>query len=300
MDFEANLIEQLRKNNSFIGDDCAVFDKFVISTDSLVQNIHFSLDYSSNFQIGYKSAAVSLSDVAAMGAKPKYILLSISLPKDKTNFAKGFLEGFNSCINKFNVTLIGGDTTGSNNTIFINTTAIGTIIDKPIFRKGAKQGDTIYITKIPGLSHLGLKLLQTNKIQLHENAVKTHLMPEPEVNKALIIAKNKLANSMQDLSDGISKDLKTLCTENNCGAIINLDLLPVPKCKTFTELELLNIALHGGEDYSLLFTSNKSTKTITALLDKVYPIGKITSDRDIVVADKEEKKTLSNLTYKHF
>jgi len=300
MNFEAQLIEKLKKNNKYIGDDCAVFDKFVITTDALVEDIHFSLRFSKDYQIGYKTASVSLSDIASMGAIPKYFLLSLSLPERKTNFHIEFHKGFMDCLNKYNVKLIGGDTTGSKDKIYINGTAIGEIINTPVLRSGAKVGDSIYITKQPGISALGLKLLQVNKAHLNEEAVKFHQMPEPEVEKGIAISKNKLANAMQDVSDGISKDLATICKESNCGAEIDLEQLPLPSCKEFTKEQLINFALHGGEEYSLLFTSNKDFSLIKELLGEVYKIGVITLSKKLYIKDKSQKKELSDLTYKHF
>lgn len=300
MNFETELINKIRQNNNYIGDDCAIFDNYVITTDALIEDVHFSLNYSSNYQIGYKTAAVSLSDIAAMGALPLYFLLSLALPKEKTHFAEDFISGFNDCLEKFNTKLIGGDTTGSKDRICINGTAIGRIQNNPILRKGANIGDNIYITKVPGSSAMGFELLKQNLPQLNIKAVNAHLTPEPEVEKALIISKNNLATAMQDVSDGISKDLSTICIESNCGAEIDLTLLPIPKCEHFSEKQLIEFALHGGEDYSLIFTSNKDLSLIKNLLNEVYPIGIINATKDITIKNKNHKNVLSNLTYNHF
>ena len=302
-DFEKKLISLLEKKHKFIGDDCAVFDRFVITTDSLVEEVHFTLSLSTPYQVGVKTVCANLSDIAAMGAKPEYFLTSLSMPENNLFFAEGFLEGVEQTLGKFNINLIGGDTTGSTNSIFINAVAIGEVINKPILRSGAKIGDRVYLTGITGYSAIGYYILANNieiKDPFYAYAVKKHLEPLPQVEEGIVIAENNLATSMIDISDGLSKEINEICRKSKVGCVLYSELFKLPEIGLFSEEELIKYFLHSGEEYILLFTSPKEENEIKKFLPDAFLIGEITDDKGVFVKVGSSLVKLTDFTYNHF
>ena len=249
-----------------IGDDCAVYPaksgmKEVVSTDALVEDIHFKLSTTTPETLGRKAISVSLSDIAAMGGTPKRVLVTLGLPKKlSVSFLDKLYSGFNEICNQFKVELCGGDTVSSPKSFFINVTVIGEA--KRVFtRKGAKPGDLIFVTGTLGDSSLGLKLLGNKKKggKDHKFLVKRHLDPLARVEEAGLLARSKLnITSMIDISDGLVQDLYHVCKASKVGARIFQERLPqspefIRTCakNKFSPLPHL---LNGGEDYELLFT----------------------------------------------
>ena len=302
-DFEKKLISLLEKKHKFIGDDCAVFDRFVITTDSLVEEVHFTLSLSTPYQVGVKTVCANLSDIASMGAKPEYFLASLSMPENNLFFAEGFLEGVEQTLGKFNINLIGGDTTGSTNSIFINAVAIGEVINKPILRSGAKIGDRVYLTGITGYSAIGYYILANNieiKDPFYAYAVKKHLEPLPQVEEGIVIAENNLATSMIDISDGLSKEINEICRKSKVGCVLYSELFKLPEIGLFSEEELIKYFLHSGEEYILLFTSPKEENEIKKFLPDAFLIGEITDDKGVFVKVGSSLVKLTDFTYNHF
>ena len=249
-----------------IGDDCAAYPvksgKFeVISTDALVEDIHFKLSTIKPETLGRKALSVSLSDIAAMGGTPKRIMVTLGIPKKiSVSFLEKLYSGFNEICNHFKVELCGGDTVSSPKCFFINVAVIGEA--KRIFsRKGAKPGDLVFVTGTLGDSSLGLKLLAKNKTRGkdHKFLTKKHMDPTPRVKEAEILGRSKIdITSMIDISDGLVQDLHHICESSNVGAQIYEDRLPlspelIRTCKRSSILPL-PLVLNGGEDYELLFT----------------------------------------------
>ena len=246
-----------------IGDDAAVMSlptgaRLVSCIDTLVQGRHFSADWEQvntlAFAIGYKAVAVNISDIAAMGATPHSILLALALPERLANeqwlteFAKGL---FHAC-QLFGVTLIGGDTTRSDNLI-LSVSAQGLLdTNTPaVYRSGAQVGDKVYISGSLGDAAYALKH-PNNDIGL-EMAHRLH-MPTPRITLGAALAKLG-ATSMIDISDGLYQDLNHICQQSNVGMCIHLDKLPTSKTLANTELtERLLCQLAGGDDYELAFT----------------------------------------------
>ncbi|BBB31888.1 thiamine-monophosphate kinase [Thermotomaculum hydrothermale] len=300
---EKEIISLLEKKHKFIGDDCAVFDDFVITTDSLVEHVHFDLNISTPYQVGVKTVCANLSDIAAMGAKPEYFLTSLSLPPACPFFIEGFLQGIEETLSRFNVELIGGDTTGSKTFVFINAVAIGKVINKPVFRSGAKVGDKIYLAGVPGYSAIGYYLIKNNieiKDPNYAYAVKKHLEPLPQVEEGIIIGKNNLATAMIDISDGLSKEIGEICRLSGTGCILYSQLFKLPEIDLFEEKDLLNYFLHSGEEYILLFTSPLEEDEITEFLPEAYVIGEITDEREVLLEVGYSLVKLKDLTYNHF
>jgi len=301
-DFERKLISLLEKKHSLIGDDCAVFSNYVITTDSLVENVHFSLKLSSPYQVGVKTVCANLSDIASMGAVPKYFLVSLSLPENLTYFADGFLEGIETMLDRFSVKLIGGDTTGAMDYVFVNGVAIGET-EKPVLRSGAKPGDFIYLAGIPGYSAIGFYILN-NGIEIEDPnyafAVKKHLEPEPQVEEGITIGKNSLASAMIDISDGLSKELNEICKKSKVGAVIYSEKFQLPEIDLFERDELIKYFLHSGEEYILLFTSSKKESEIKKYLPNAFSIGEITENDGVFLKHGTSLVKLGELTYNHF
>ena len=271
---EFGLIHHLTSNLEFraadsiqsIGDDCAVYPvnpgtNEVISTDALVEDIHFKLSTTTPEALGRKALSVSLSDISAMGGVPKRALVTLGIPKKiSVSFLDKLYSGFNEICNQFQVELAGGDTVSSPKCFFINVAVIGEA--KHVFtRHGAKPGDLIFVTGTLGNSSLGLKLL-TKKNRGGKDQrflIERHLNPIARVQEAGILSRSNInITSMIDISDGLVQDLYHICKSSKVGARIYEDLLPqspefVRTCHK-SSVAPLPLLLNGGEDYELLFT----------------------------------------------
>lgn len=263
-----------------IGDDAAVFKSLagndvVISTDLLVEDVDFHRDTTRADLLGHKALAVSLSDLAAMGARPRWALLSLGVPDVvwESEFVDDFYSGFFELAERYGVHLIGGDTSRTPDKIVIDSIAIGECPEnRAVFRVGAKPGDQIFVTGFLGDAAAGLRLIERG-VRLHvpeteeptpdENhpiarLLLRQLRPEPRVGWGLLVGEQKLATAMIDLSDGLSSDLNHLCKESKVGALIDAASIPIdPLVKELSgrrALDPLMLALHGGEDFELLFT----------------------------------------------
>ncbi len=235
-----------------IGDDCAVIPaggehSLVITTDMLLEGRHFLRAAAPPFEIGRKSLAVNLSDVAAMGARPVATLLSIGLPRECTGeWAEEFMRGYRSLSGQYDVALIGGDTTLSETGIAINVVAIGEAAQGKIKRRsGARAGDLICLTGRVGASAAGLRdVLEGNYTS---PLARIHHNPSPHVEQGLWLGLQPGVHSMIDLSDGLASDLRHILKASGVGARVDLSAIPTDHS--------LEDALQGGEDYVLLFTA---------------------------------------------
>jgi thiamine-monophosphate kinase len=268
-----------------IGDDAAVFKSLsgsdvVVSTDLLVEDVDFRRDTTQPDLLGHKALAVSLSDIAAMGARPRWALLSIGVPDDVWNsgFLDSFYAGFLQLATRYGVTLIGGDVSRTPERIVIDSILIGeTAAAGAVLRSGAEPGDQIFVTGYLGDAAAGLRLIERGA-RLNSTARKEtassideesnhppidHLLlrqlrPEPRVGWGLLLGEQQLASAMIDISDGLSSDLNHLCAESSVGALIDAASIPIDPLVTELSgrraLDPLMLALHGGEDFELLFT----------------------------------------------
>lgn len=270
---EFDLIEQIKAEIKLpsgmlgIGDDCAILPQqtnmqTLVSTDMLIEGQHFLLDKISPYQLGWKSAAVNISDIAAMGGRATASFLSISLPKSLDSIFLGqFIRGYLELSDRFNCTLLGGDTTSSPSLICINVTVLGTCEQgKALKRSGAKPGDIICVTGTLGDSAAGLKqILEQKDYKNTDFLIKRHLQPIPRVEYGLELATNEGVHSMMDISDGIASDLRHILKASGVGAQIDCSKLPLSEqLRQSCELygwDALELALEGGEDYELLFTA---------------------------------------------
>ena len=259
-----------------IGDDAAVFRASgkdqVIATDLLVEGIDFRRTTVPSFFLGHKALAVSLSDIAAMGARPRWSLISLGLSEDvwQSDFTNKFYEGLLQLAAQYDVQLIGGDTSRVTEQIVIDSIVVGECAaDGAIKRSGAKPGDQIFVTGTLGGSGAGLRLIErgahladqnfsVSETKVLDHVLLRHLRPEPRVGWGMVLGQERVASAMIDISDGLSSDLNHLCEESGVGALIHSSLLPIDEQVSELcgrrALDPLQLALHGGEDFELLFT----------------------------------------------
>lgn len=247
------------------GDDAALLKpragyQSILTCDWFLEGSHFLLETHPPDSIGWKCLARAISDVAAMGGQPLYFLLSLALPESHTGkWLDAFLKGMGSAARRFDCRLAGGDTT-RNRQILVNVTVTGEVpAGLAVLRSGARPGDLIFVSGRLGEAELGLQTLRSRRATSHSKGrwVRKHLYPEPRVALGQWLAEKRLATAMMDLSDGLSTDLSRLCSASGVGARIAVDKIPrviLPEGKGRARHEATELALHGGDDYELLFT----------------------------------------------
>jgi thiamine-monophosphate kinase len=289
-----------------IGDDTSVTLQggeqcLLTTTDVLVEGVHFSSTYTEPELLGRKAVSTSLSDIAAMGGSPTFLLISLSIPQGTSmEYLHAFYRGARERMDEFGVALIGGNTSSSPVGMTVNVVALGEVpINEVVLRKGAVPGDTIYVTGSIGDSALGLELLQSGAVQMADaarnSAVMGHLDPAPRVRAGRAIAARRLATAMIDVSDGLLRDLRHITEASGCGAAITLSALPLSpqvRERIAANPDDIRLPLAGGEDYELLFTSpTESASSIQSLAEEIAlpitPIGTIVSkERGVVVLNE--------------
>ncbi|MBI3399048.1 MAG: thiamine-phosphate kinase [Deltaproteobacteria bacterium] len=305
-----------------IGDDASVTlqdeTKYLLcTTDTLVEDIHFSLKYTPSYNLGRKAVSISLSDIAAMGGTPTFLLVSIVFPPTTPiDFIELFYKGIKEKAQEFGVGLIGGNTSSSPDKIVISTTMLGEVPkDQVLFRKGASVGDAIYVTGYLGDSALGLKVWQQKGSTVIidpflKDAMLAHIDPHPRVKEGIIIAERRLATSMIDLSDGLISDLRHIVEESVVGAKVLLKQIPISTSLKRWILEHpqdIMLSLAGGEDYELLFTASPNNARLIEIMAKeigapVTRIGEIVpKELCITVLDENGKVVpLTTEGFEHF
>lgn len=247
-----------------IGDDAAAVAPVpglhtLVTTDMLVEGVHFDLTLTGPAELGRKSLAVNLSDIAAMGGEPRFALLSLAIPPDLSlEFLDAFMDGFLLRAGLAGVALIGGDTCRSRQGLTIAVTLIGEQHPERIARRsGAHPGDLIFVTGTLGDSALGLELLRRGERE--GTAVTRHLDPQPRIAAGKALAEASIPTAMIDVSDGLLADLGHILEQSGCGAALSLDCLPLSaeyrqRIGGLSD-DPFTYALSGGEDYELLFTA---------------------------------------------
>ncbi|MFZ6006345.1 MAG: thiamine-phosphate kinase [Nitrospirota bacterium] len=344
---ELKLLQEVRKKFSStdssiivgIGDDAAVIapqkEKILVTTDMMNEGIHFDLSFTSPFHLGFKLVSVNVSDIFAMGGRPKHLFLNIAMKKDEdeNTFWKMY-EGIFSAMNIYGVSLVGGDLCAAENDMVLSATIIGAG-DKIITRGGASVGDKIYVTGTTGDSACGLEMLQrltdesrmrvrslefgvssktsqplnlsTSQVvdwDIAEPLLRRHLMPVARDSAEIA----NYATSMIDISDGLFIDLCRICDESNVGARVYLNKIPMSdemkKTAEIMKLDPIHLATSGGEDYELLFTAPPEIKfeirNSKFEILKTTCIGEII-EKDRIVVDKSGKESaLKTEGYQHF
>lgn len=274
-----------------IGDDAAVLrvnsgNDLIACCDLMVEGVHFRSEWAAPGFIGRKALAVTLSDIAAMGAIARFAMISVALPKNcSSEFVDDLFEGIFEMADSCNVTIIGGDTSSSPDSLFIDTSVIGECESgRAVTRGGAHAGDSIYVTGELGGAAAGLALLErgfrigdseananTTDGMRRREALLRHLAPVPRLAIGRALGEQTLATAMIDISDGLSTDLAHLLDESGVGAVIRAEAIPIaPSAEMIaadsTDLDPLQLALHGGEEYELLFTSPAQNQSRLAKL----------------------------------
>ena len=344
-----------------IGDDASVISQLagravVVTTDLLAEGIDFYRDATPPRLLGHKALAVSLSDIAAMGARPLWSLVSIGLPDDVWNdtFKDEFFDGYLTLADEYRVALAGGDVSRTVDQIVIDSILLGEVSSgAAVLRSTAQPGDQIYVTGALGGSAAGLKLiemgarLRSQKSEVRsqkdtkdrstsptvregseseplavasglgaerseDDAIQTlllrHLRPHPRVGWGIVLGEERLASAMIDISDGLSSDLAHLCRESNAGALIQSAEIPIDKDVTKLcgrrALDPLALALHGGEDFELLFTVHpENAARLPKRVDGVAIscIGEITNEPgQIRIAEKNRVWDIEPQGFEHF
>jgi len=321
-----------RKSSSVlvgIGDDAAVLKVsstalLLATTDLLLEGVHFDLSYTDFYSLGWKSAAVNLSDIAAMGGIPRFCLTSLGIPPHiKAEKILDFYRGFNALLRAHKTVLTGGDTSASSGGMIISVTVLGEVEKtRVISRAGAKPGDRIFVTGTLGDSAAGLELLQSrvrgqgsgvrgkdfySAIRIpHSTLVKKHLRPIPRIEWGRKIALSGCASALIDISDGLSSDLHHICGQSGVGAVISAGNIPLSpfllKSARVLKKQPLQYGLSGGEDYELLFTvPSARINKLNALGIAATEIGEITRTRQVwIVDDHGRKRRLQRSGYDHF
>jgi thiamine-monophosphate kinase len=293
-----------------IGDDAAVVrvgrTNILITTDLLIEDIHFTAAIQPPFLLGRKSLNVNLSDIAAMGGLPRFALLGLGIRAGlRRAWVAEFFAGFKAAAEESGVALIGGDISGSKK-VCVSVTIIGE--GKHFIRRsGARQGDYIFVSGYLGQAAAGLRLLKKG-LRLGKNRkadvlLQAFLDPVPRLALGRTLAAKKYASAMIDTSDGLSVDLLHLCEESRTGAVVHLERLPLsPETRLFGA-DPEDLALHGGEDYQLLFTVSPGRLAGVLRLQKTHGlhwIGHVTRGREIFVVDGlGRKRPLEIKGYQH-
>ncbi|MEN3326704.1 MAG: thiamine-monophosphate kinase [Acidobacteriota bacterium] len=325
---EFEFINSLRRRfGAAIGDDAAVFHSAagkdtVVTADLLIEDIDFRRTTAPPTLLGHKALAVSISDIAAMGARPRWCLISIGVPEEvwQTEFIDQFYEGLATLANRYDVKLIGGDTSRTTEKIVIDSIVIGECIaGQAVKRAGARPGDQIFVTGSLGGAAAGLRLIERGAHLAEQNfadedsqkidhVLLRQLRPEPRVGWGIVLGEERLATSMIDISDGVSSDLNHLCAASGAGALIESSLLPIDHqvvelCGR-RALDPLQLALHGGEDFELLFTvSPRDVERLPRRADgtQITRIGEVRIEADgVKISEGSRIWELNPGGWKHF
>jgi len=293
------LSQQSRRVRLGVGDDAALSlpmpgCEAVLSCDWFLEGTHFLRKKHPPAAVGWKCLARALSDIAAMGAEPRYFLLNLALPEELTGrWLDDFLTGLIRGARRFHCSLAGGDTTCSEKVLIALTVAGEVTKGRAILRSGARPGDIIYVSGRLGEAQLGLEALLSKhpRRRWRSSALRKHLYPEPRIALGRELAQAGLATAMMDLSDGLSTDIARLCASSRAGARLDSRRLPLPRSSSANEAcrsRDLALALHGGDDYELLFTvpprhAKRLPRTLGGVA--VTPIGEVTQNRSILLLD---------------
>ncbi len=306
-----------------IGDDAAVLrvtpgSLLVASSDMLVEGVHFLKDRIPARALGHKLLAISLSDMAAMGATPKFALVSLALPQDtEVEFIQNVYDGLHCLADRFGVSLVGGDTVSASQLV-LDLTVLGEVVpDNYRLRSGARSGDLIIVTGDLGSSAAGLAWElaspdpdRASAANLREQSIRSHYWPEPQVAVARAWCGQGLLTALNDISDGLASEVNEICTASKAGAVLYADQIPISPCAseaaTLLDKDIWELCLNGGEDYQLLATLpgdqlSVATRTAAELGVKVSVIGEIKPEAEgIMLVKGGRTATLSKAGYDHF
>ncbi len=294
-----------------IGDDCFAYkisnDRYgLISTDMSVEDVHFKTAWATPEQIGFKAMAGNISDISAMGGKPRFAFISIGIPDTVSeNYVLSIYDGIIEAANISGTVLSGGDTVLSEK-IIISISIYGETIIYPVHRAGAAAGDFIYITGHIGSSKAGLAIFESGdkiKINKYPNLIKRHLIPDIRSSITEQLLNEFSPTAMIDISDGLLSDLNHICESSGTGFELNLNTLPISDEMQLycleSDIDLYKTALDSGEEYELLFTSKIDTSDCNISKIQITKIGKIVDENYFAIING--RKEIINITgYDHF
>ncbi len=304
-----------------IGDDCAAVSlkqikgNLLWTMDTLVEGVHFSLSYITLAQLGWKALVVNLSDIAAMGGEPLHALVSLGWPPERDlALALELAEGLAQAAREYGVAIIGGDTVASPGLVAVTITLTGVVSPRRMLRRaGARVGDLIYLTGELGEAAAGLLVLKRRPeldADLQAALVAAHLAPKPQLAAGRLLAGQGLAAAAIDTSDGVASDLYHLCLASGVGAVIPAAAVPVsPRvlaAAPYLQADPMRLALMGGEDYQLLFTSppHKAVRLHQAFAGVGLPppllLGEIVAGDRVFLIDAAGEVDISGAGYDHF
>lgn len=287
-----------------IGDDCAVLrvppgHELLVTTDFSLEKVHFLRDWHPPHVVGRRCLVRGLSDIAAMGGDPLAAFLSIALPRDlPQRWVNGFLEGLLQLAREYDIPLAGGDTAESKHGILADIVVTGSVPKgQAVLRSGAKLGDTIYVSGKLGGSAAAIKQLRAGSVRAADYP--QHFHPKPRIEVGKWLRKQGMASAMIDISDGLSTDLAHICEESGVGAVIEAGAIPRSRVGRPARPVALDLALHGGDDYELLFTSSAEVPSKVSGI-AVSRIGHIVRGHGIVLEEEGRRKKLEPRGWEHF
>jgi thiamine-monophosphate kinase len=292
-----------------IGDDCAVIKiprghEALVTTDFSLENIHFRRAWHPPESVGHRCLTRGLSDIAAMGGEPLAAFLSLALPPGLSQgWVDGFIRGLLNLAGKFKVSLAGGDTAASPGGVLADIAVLGSVPKgKAILRSGAQSGDGIYVTGELGASAGTFSLLSRRKKKLRPSDFPRHFYPLPRIEVGRFLRAQRLPSAMIDISDGLSTDLRHICDESGVGAEVDLEEIPLAGIGKRARKVDLGCALHGGDDYELLFTAAPGSRVPSQVAGvKITLIGRVTRGRRVFLREKDGmKRELPAGGWEHF
>jgi thiamine-monophosphate kinase len=296
-----------------LGDDTAVIciteDRaFLVTCDIQVQDQHFRLDYISPYQLGRRAMAVNLSDIAAMGGKPLYALVSLGLPDNlEVTFFDDLFRGMSDQLAPYDAFVIGGNLARSKEQLIVDISMLGEVDPRKVLTRNVAQlGDCIYISGYLGASAAGFYLMEKYGKAvpaIYDPLVQAHLQPQPRLHVAQLLANSDMVHAMIDVSDGLASDMNHICQMSSVGAEIHIHQIPVhdlhKEMEEITSKSPFELALRGGEDYELLFTVredapseifNQITEQTGIPLTEIGRI--VTKEAGLYTIDQHERKEL--------
>jgi thiamine-monophosphate kinase len=309
----ARIRRQARAGNRVlmgIGDDCAVLrlppgHEALVTTDYSLEGMHFRREWHPAESVGHRCLTRGLSDIAAMGGEPIAAFLSLALPKDlPQKWVDGFMNGLLTLAKRLGVSLAGGDTAESPNGILADIVVVGSVPrGKAILRSRARPGDRVYVSGKLGGSAATLERMRVNpEPKLNSRDFKAHFFPEPRLRLGRVLREKGLASAMIDISDGLSTDLAHICQESGVGVEIEEESIPRAVIgKPVQEVDL-RFALHGGEDYELLFAVPRGRRIPARIAGvPVTQIGRIIRGKKVLITTKSgETHELVPQGWQHF
>ena len=262
----------------------------LVTTDFSLEGIHFRRDWHPPESVGHRCLVRGLSDIAAMGGEPVAAFLSLALPRGlPQSWVVRFTRSLISLADKFGVTLAGGDTAESPNGILADIIVVGTVpAGKSVLRSGARPGDRIFVSGELGGSAAAVQMLSGPKKKVNPPDYLRHFYPEPRIELGQILRKKGLASAMIDTSDGLSTDLAHLCEESGVGAELDATLIPRATVGKPAREADLDLALHGGEDYEMLFTAPAGKRVPSDIAGvPIAHIGRITRGKRIFLRNQQ-------------